>query len=196
MMYWKLGIVDSGTRLEQHFQATETPGADRDDVSVWEFVGLLLDKFCNRSVNCVLIQTNVAQILFTTPSSLPLCGGSERAPSVTEVLQVTFVEGSCVRRIVRIRRRDHRASRSVQRQDSLDRHLAQYLHPALSWRHRSHHGVRGRPQRSPRREGSNTHLSKDTLSQNGHGSTVYHAFFGMYRQACRGILRLCGGHHF
>ena len=30
-----------GTRLEQHLRATETFGADSDDVSVWELVGIL-----------------------------------------------------------------------------------------------------------------------------------------------------------
>ena len=70
---------NSGTRLEQHFHATETPGDDRDDVSVWELAGLLLDKFRNRFVHCVEIQTNVAQILFDIPSNLPLCGGSQGA---------------------------------------------------------------------------------------------------------------------
>ena len=69
--------MDSGTRPEQHYHATETPGADRDDVSVWELVGLLLVKFRDRFVHCVVIHTDVAQIFFDIPSSLPLCGGSE-----------------------------------------------------------------------------------------------------------------------
>ena len=55
----------------------ETFGADRDDVSVWELVGLLLVKFRNRFVLCVVIQTNVGQILFDIPSNIPLCDGSE-----------------------------------------------------------------------------------------------------------------------
>ena len=52
-------------------------GADRDDVSVWELVGLLLVEFRNRFVLCVVIQTNVGQILFDIPSNLPLTGGGE-----------------------------------------------------------------------------------------------------------------------
>ena len=35
-------VVDSGTRLEQHFDATETFNTDTADVSVWELVGLFL----------------------------------------------------------------------------------------------------------------------------------------------------------
>ena len=31
-------VVDSEKRLEQHFHATETPGDDSDDVSVWELI--------------------------------------------------------------------------------------------------------------------------------------------------------------
>merc|ERR1712135_180095 len=36
------GFFTDETWLEQHFCATETFGADSDDVSVWELVGLLL----------------------------------------------------------------------------------------------------------------------------------------------------------
>ena len=35
-------VVNSGKRLEQHFDATETFSTDSADVSVWELVGLFL----------------------------------------------------------------------------------------------------------------------------------------------------------
>ena len=51
--------------------------APTDMMSVWELGGLLLVKFRNRFVLCVVIQTDVGQILFDIPSNLPLFGGSE-----------------------------------------------------------------------------------------------------------------------
>ena len=58
-------------------------GANSDDVSVWELARLLLG---GRLELCVVVHTNVAQFLGDVPSSLPLCGCSERVPSVSEVL--------------------------------------------------------------------------------------------------------------
>ena len=64
---------------------------------------------------CVVIHIHVTQFLFDIPSNLPLCGSSERGPSLSEVLQeilckimasqakggvmqsVTFVDGHSVR---------------------------------------------------------------------------------------------------
>ena len=66
------------SRLEQNFDATETFSTDHADVSVWEHVGLLLVKFRSRFKLCVVIQTDVTQLLLDTPSDLPLCGGSQR----------------------------------------------------------------------------------------------------------------------
>ena len=100
--YWE-------TWLEQHFRATEAFAANNDDASVWELVGLLDDVL----------------------NDLPLRGGSERVPSVSEDLHeilceitagqtkdgvmqsVTVTDGHCVRHV--------RASRSVQ--GSLGRHV-------------------------------------------------------------------------
>ena len=105
-----------------HFRETETLG-------VWELAGLLL---ASRFELCVAIHTNVAQCLCDIPSNLPLCGGSERVPSVREVIHVilckiaashakygvmqsvTFVDGHCVRHV-------RRASRNVH--NNLSRHL-------------------------------------------------------------------------
>ena len=144
MMCWK----EVSWILEHAWNNTTTqrnrPAPTEMMFSVREVVGLFLIKVSNRFVHYVVIP----QILFNIPSNLRLCRGSERAPSVSEVLQVTFEDGCCVRRIVRVRRSVHRASRSVQREDSQDRHHAQYLYPAQGWRHRSHHGVRGRPRKS------------------------------------------------
>ena len=50
----------------------ETSSADRDDVSVWELVGLLRVDFRNRFQLCVVIQTNVPQFLDDIPNNLPL----------------------------------------------------------------------------------------------------------------------------
>ena len=64
------------------------------------------------------------------------------------------------------------------RNDTVLDNGAQYLYPALGWRHRSHRGGSGRPRKSTTRVHSEvatprmgaTHMSKDTLSQNGCGS--------------------------
>ena len=55
--------------LEQLFRATETFGANSDDVPVWELAGLLL---VSRFELCVVIHTNVAQFLDDIPSNLPV----------------------------------------------------------------------------------------------------------------------------
>ena len=103
--------VDSGKRLEQHFDATETFSTDSADVSVWELVsllvvtvrgrfeldgsddvfvwehaGLLLVCGCSRFVLCVVLWTHVAQYLFDIWNNLPLCNGSERVPWLSEDL--------------------------------------------------------------------------------------------------------------
>ena len=75
-------VVNFGKSLEQHFDATETFSTDSADVSVWEHVGLFLVNFRSRLKLCLVIQTNVAQLLLGIPSSLPLCGGSERVHTV------------------------------------------------------------------------------------------------------------------
>ena len=76
-MYWQEVSWNPLVSLPTTFITMETPGADRDDVSVWELVGLLLVKFRNRFALCVVFQTNVGQILFDIPSNLPPCGDSE-----------------------------------------------------------------------------------------------------------------------
>ena len=96
--------------------------------------------FHSRLELCVVIKTNVAQLLFEIPSNLPLFGGSERVPSPSEVLQVmlcgvtasrakdgvmqsvTFMDGHSARHAVtRVHRDACRESRNVQ--DSLARHV-------------------------------------------------------------------------
>ena len=64
----------------------ETFGGDRDDVSVWELEGLRLVNFRNRIELCVVTQTNAARLLYDIWNSLRLCGGRERAPSLSEDL--------------------------------------------------------------------------------------------------------------
>ena len=49
---------------EQNFRATETFGADGDEVFVWRLVGLLLVHFRGRVVYCVVIRAEVAQFFF------------------------------------------------------------------------------------------------------------------------------------
>ena len=90
--------------------ALETISANRDDASVWELEGLRLVNFRNRFELCVVIQTKVARILYDICDNLPLCGGREKAPSLSEDLHemitasqakdgvrqsVTFVNGHC-----------------------------------------------------------------------------------------------------
>ena len=60
----------------------ETFSADRNDVSVWELLGLLLVDFRREFELCVVIRAKAAQFLFDLTSNLPLCGGSEREPSL------------------------------------------------------------------------------------------------------------------
>ena len=59
-------------------------------------------------VLCVVIQTAVALFLDDIRKSLPLCGGSAREPSLSEDLQVTFVDVRCMRHTVRFRHIVHR----------------------------------------------------------------------------------------
>ena len=86
---------------------------------------------------CVVVQINVAQFLDDIWNNLPLCGGNERAPSLSEDFHVTFVEWCCVRHTVRVRHNLRRASRSVQKQERRSRRAV---------KRRSHHGWRVRPQ--------------------------------------------------
>ena len=73
--------------VEQHFHATETFGADRDDVSVWELVGLILvGTFRGRFELCVAVKRHVAKVLFDITTDNPLCGGRERVPALSEEL--------------------------------------------------------------------------------------------------------------
>ena len=77
------GVMQSVTLVDVHcVRRTTLPRngnvrRDSDGASVWEHGSLLLVKFRNRFDLCVAIQTNVGQILFDIPSTLPLCGGSE-----------------------------------------------------------------------------------------------------------------------
>ena len=74
--------------MEQHFHATETPGADREDVSVWELVGLILvGTFRGKFELCVEVKRNVAKFLFDITTDLPICGGRERVPALSEELR-------------------------------------------------------------------------------------------------------------
>ena len=52
--------------VEQHFHATETPGADRDEVSVWELVGILVGTFRGRFELCVAVKRHVAKFSLTS----------------------------------------------------------------------------------------------------------------------------------
>ena len=100
-------------------------------------------------------------VLHDTWNNLPLCGGRERVPTLSEDLDellckitacqakesvmqsVTFVDGHCVGHTVRVRLNVRRA----QEQDRLDRHG----HGEHVERRRSHHGGRGRlPKHSKR----------------------------------------------
>ena len=68
-------------------RATETIGAERDDVSVWELVGLVLVVTSrDRFELCVVVKRHVAKFLFDITTDLPLCGGHERVPPVSEEL--------------------------------------------------------------------------------------------------------------
>ena len=74
--------------MEQHFHATETLGADRDDVSVWELVGLILvGTFRGQFELCVVVKRNVAKFLFDITTDPPSCGGRERVPPLNEELR-------------------------------------------------------------------------------------------------------------
>ena len=64
----RAGFFTSGTWLEGYFSAMETFSADSDDVSVWKHVGLLLANFRSQLELCVVILTNVAQLLYDVPS--------------------------------------------------------------------------------------------------------------------------------
>ena len=64
---------------------SEQWSADRDDVSVWERVGLLLGKCCNRFELCVVIKGKVATFFMDIPNNLPL--GSERESLLSEDLR-------------------------------------------------------------------------------------------------------------
>ena len=73
------GFFANDTWMEKHFRSTETFGPIKDDVSVWELVGLILLDFRRRFELCVVIGDKKAQFLADIPSNIQLCGGSERA---------------------------------------------------------------------------------------------------------------------
>ena len=122
----------------------------------------------------------------------PLCDGSDRVPSPSEDLRQllcnitasetkdgerqseTFVYEHCVRRAVRVSHNVRRASRRVQTQDSLDRHVHGEHVERPSRRAAGDAAVmagacdlQGRPlrcaPRSPRYERGNTHLSNSAF---------------------------------
>ena len=68
-------------------RATETFGAERDDVFVWELVGLIsVGTFRGRFELSVVVTRHVAKFLFDITTDLPRCGGRERAPMLSEEL--------------------------------------------------------------------------------------------------------------
>ena len=80
-------FLANDTWLEKHSRNGNVRG-DNDDVSVWERVGLLLlGTFRGRLELCVVVKSNVAKFLFDTTTDLPLCGGHERVPALSEDLR-------------------------------------------------------------------------------------------------------------
>jgi len=73
----KRSVVDSaGFKCQEigwkNTRATETFGADSDDVSVREHVGLLfVETFRNRFEFCVVDKSNVPKLLFDVTTELP-----------------------------------------------------------------------------------------------------------------------------
>ena len=68
-------------------RVTETFGAERDDVTVWEFAGLILvGTFRGRFELCVVVKRHVAKFLFDITTDPPLFGGRERVPALSEEL--------------------------------------------------------------------------------------------------------------
>ena len=170
MLFW-----DSGTRLEQHFHATETFSTDSADVSVWEVVGLFLVNFRSRFEICVVIQTNVAKTLPDTPSNLPLCGGSEGIhtsnlgrhvrgglverlkPGLRHALSISLGVQNSFRgqNGMPFKRNQELVVESVFlqvvpiRDDAVHDKGTQYFYPAQGWRLRSQPGWRVWPRKSP-----------------------------------------------
>ena len=60
------GLSANETCLVQYFSAMETSSAARDDVSVWEHVGLITASFRRRGKLCVVTKSNVALFLNET----------------------------------------------------------------------------------------------------------------------------------
>ena len=81
-----VGFFANETWLEQYIDAAGTFSADRNDVSVWELVCFLLVDVRRTFELCVVIRARAAQFHFDITNSLPLCGGSGRLPSLSEVL--------------------------------------------------------------------------------------------------------------
>ena len=66
---------------------TETCGPERDDVSVWELIGLnLVGTFRSRFELIVVVPRHVVEFLFDVTIDLCLSGGRERVPALSEDL--------------------------------------------------------------------------------------------------------------
>ena len=128
--------MDSGTRLEQHFHATETFGTDSDDVYVWKLFGPVLVDFRRRLELCVVIHTKnsfsvtyraislsaegVEEYLRSMRFFRNYCGVTASRAKDGVMQSVTFEDGQSVRHAVT---RVHARRESRKGQDSFTRHV-------------------------------------------------------------------------
>ena len=188
------GFCTNENWLEHHFSATETCGANRDDVSVWELIGLLL-------VSRFELHTNVAQFLCDIPRASRnvqdhlgshVRGGHDERHALSVSLGDRGQNGMLFKRnlefVVELRMpdfspevhiRDDTAHDQRWRQARRSGRPAFVSRPGLAapqppsrWAWSTSGGRLGTAPKSPRHERSNTHLSKDALSQNGNGRHV------------------------
>ena len=97
MLHWKKCRGFTGLNANEtgwmNTRVTETTGAKRVDVSVWELKGMnLVGTFRGPFELCVVVKRHVAKFLFDIPTKPLLCGGSEGASLLSEVLHITLCQ--------------------------------------------------------------------------------------------------------
>merc|ERR1719412_2964408 len=128
------GLLPNETRLEEHLRATEALAADRDDVTVGQLVRLLLVGRLSGGLHlCVVVKSDVRELLLYVTNNLTLCRGGEGIAALSENLHHVLCQV---------------AARQIQAQDGMGQCIT-----FVDWngmRHtvsRVHHDTRGAPGR-------------------------------------------------
>merc|ERR1719162_2181050 len=131
--------------LEEHLGATEALAANCNDVAIRKLVSLLLVRALGCRLHlCIVIESNVRELLLHIPHDLALRCGGERVPSLSQDLHhvlseisarqvqtedgmwqcIPLVDGHCVgHTISRIHHDAGGAARGIEGEHCLDRHV-------------------------------------------------------------------------